>query len=64
MKEYSSMLNITPAVDFSKLQEVLVLTTTKKNMLEDNNSQDSQNPEEDNQEEASGPQESNGEEGE
>ncbi len=41
-----------------------MITTTKKNMLEDNNSQDSQNPEEDNQEEASGPQESNGEEGE
>lgn len=25
---------ITPAVDFSKLQEVLVITTTKQNMLE------------------------------
>lgn len=54
---------ITPAVDFSKLQEVLVITTTKKNMLDANNSQDSQNPE--NVPEASQePQESQDEEGE
>ena len=27
---------ITPAVDFTKLQEVLVITTTKKELLNDN----------------------------
>ena len=31
---------ITPAVDFSKLQEVLVITTTKKNLLDANNEQE------------------------
>ena len=42
---------ITPAVDFSKLQEVLVITTTKQNMLDADNSQ------EDNKEDTSEPQE-------
>ncbi len=37
---------ITPAVDFSKLQEVLVITTTKQNMLEADEAKESQEPQE------------------
>ena len=33
---------ITPAVDFSKLQEVLVITTTKRNLLEGDNPKEEQ----------------------
>lgn len=37
---------ITPAVDFSKLQEVLVITTTKQNLLEADETQESQESQE------------------
>ena len=37
---------ITPAVDFSKLQEVLVITTTKQNLLEADETQESQETQE------------------